>query len=90
MNPAEMIEALKGPDGLAHRQALQSRLVQMQIRLKLLMDQGASAHEFSQLESALLAVRAGLDTLSRLQMANQTPNAGPLVDSVRFISGEHS
>ena len=90
MNPVDLIEALQGPDGFAQRDALQNRLLQVQMRLKSRLDRGASADEFSELESALLAVRAGLDTLARLQVTDRVPELGPLVDGPRVIAGEHS
>lgn len=90
MNPADIIEALQGPDGYVQRDALQNRLLQMQTRLKSRMDRGASADEFSELESALLAVRAGLDTLGRLEVTDRVPDASPLVDGPRVIAGEHT
>ena len=90
MNPADIFEALKGPEGHHVREGLKTRLTQMESRLKSRMDLGTCATEFSTLESALLAVRAGLDTLSRLELTDRGPVLGPLVDGARVIAGEHS
>ena len=90
MNPADIFEALKGPEGHHVREGLKTRLTQMESRLKSRMDLGTCATEFSTLESALLAVRAGLDTLERLRIEDQPQASSPLVDSRRVIAGEHS
>ena len=90
MNPADIFEALNGPQARIHRERLQARLSEMETRLKTRMEQGTGASEFADLEAALLAVRAGLDTLSRLRIADQGQAQGPLVDSRRVIAGEHT
>lgn len=90
MNPADLLETLSGPQGAAHREQVLAQLADIESRLMLAGERGAPAQQYADLEAALLAVRSGMDTLRRLELAGQVGGASPLVQSPRVISGESS
>jgi hypothetical protein len=67
LNAENLVEGLRGPESQQLRARLVDRLKDLEIRLQAEAAIGTPTREFRQLQAALLAVRAGLDTLHRLE-----------------------
>ncbi|MEK0419027.1 MAG: hypothetical protein RI949_3033 [Pseudomonadota bacterium] len=67
LNAENLVEGLRGPESQQFRARLVDRLKELEIRLQAEAAIGTPTTEFRQLQAALLAVRAGLDTLHRLE-----------------------
>lgn len=83
---AEVLRGSQGPrlraDILAYLQTLESTLAAQAVL-------GAAPEIYADLQAALLAVRAGADTLRQLDVPEVQHGSSPWVDRRPFLSGEN-
>lgn len=78
----DLITRLRSEAGPAERARLLSRLGELETRVQESLRSGQQRPAFEQLESVVLAIRAGRDTLNRLSLNGPAPGQGPLDGSL--------
>lgn len=84
----DLLARLQGADGARHRAALLTHLRELEAHLSQRAQQGAPSEEFAGIESALLAVQAGIVTLQRMSTQGAGAGQTPLTHPVEFFKGE--
>lgn len=84
----DLLARLQGAHGATHRAALLRHLRDLEADLSQRAQQGAPSQEFAGIESALLAVQAGIATLQRVSSVDAGAGQTPLTQPVEFFKGE--
>jgi hypothetical protein len=72
----DLITQLRSNRGAVVRQHLLDQLAELELRVSSAIRAGLAREDYRQLEASLLAVRAGRDTLSRLNLQHEPPARG--------------
>lgn len=84
----DLLGRLQGEDAQHHRDQLLSHLRGLEQSLVQSTRHGAPSSDYDRLEAALLAVRAGIDTLQSLSGIQALRTETPLTHPQHFFKGE--
>lgn len=85
----DLAEALRGGQGPRLRADILDHLRTLESALAAQAAQGAAPEVYADLQAALLAVRAGADTLRLLDMPDVPHGVSPWIDRRPFLPGEN-
>jgi hypothetical protein len=74
--PDDLITQLRSNRGATVRQHVLDQLAELELRVSFAIRGGLVREDYRQLEASLLAVRAGRDTLNRLNLQHEPPAKG--------------
>lgn len=84
----DLLGRLQGEDAQSHREQLLSHLQGLEQSLVHRSRHGVPSSDYDRLEAALLAVRAGIDTLQALSATQALRAETPLTHPQHFFKGE--
>ena len=83
----DLAEVLRGRQGARVRAEILQHLQTLESALAAQAVLGAAPEAYADLQAALLAVRAGADTLRQLDVPEVQQGSSPLIDRRPFLSG---